>query len=214
MSLQVRLALTGNLESFTKEVSGKLALAAKVATVAYATDLKLKLREDTRSGGLGDRVANAWQQKEYDSASGVPAVLVYSKAPLIVTAFGADTTIVTKNGALYLAIPTENVPRNGNRRLTPVEVEARFDQDLILKHGRPGVVLAFVNVMVARSGKGFRPRTKGRLAQGQKPQLILMFVMVAQVHLRKRLNWPDIFASAQEGFADYLGDAVKDALAD
>jgi hypothetical protein len=214
MSLRVQLALEGNLAAFTKEVSAKLSFAIKVAAVSFATDLKLELRDDTRAGGLGDRVANAWQQKEYDNANGAPAVLVYSKAPLIETAFSADTTIVAKDGSHWLAIPTDNVPRIGNKRMSPVEVEARFDQDLIFKRSAPGTSLAFVDVLASRSGHGFRAQTKGRLAQGRKPQLVLMFVMVQQVRLRKRLDWPRIMSETPAKFEAYVGEKVNAALED
>jgi hypothetical protein len=214
MSLQVRLALEGSLAKFTQDVSERVARASKIAIVDYGTKLKQELRDDTTEGGLGEGVANAWQLKEYDNAAGAPAVLVYSKAPLIVTAFGGDTTIVPKDGHLWLAIPTDNVPRIGNKRMSPVDVEARFGQPLIFKPGRSGVALAFVSVVPAKSGKGFRAATKGRAVQGRKAQLVLMFVMVRQVHLRKRLNWPELMASAEQGFQDYYGARIASALED
>lgn len=214
MSLQVRLALEGNLEKFSKDVQAKLAFAEKNAIVSYATKLKLDLRDDTRKGGLGEGVANAWQQKEYDNSTGAPAVLVYSKAPLIETAFSQDTTITARDGHLWLAIPTDNVPRLGNHKMTPQEVELRFNQDLIFRTTKPGTALAFVSVIPAHSGKGFRPPTKGRLAQGRGTQLVLMFVMVKQVHLRKRLDWPTIMADAKTGFEDFLGKTIEAALED
>ncbi len=213
MSLRVQLVLEGNLEKFSKDVHAKLAFATRGAVETYAKKLQLALREDTR-GALGEGVANAWRLNVYDAASGSPAAMVYSKAPMIVTAFGNDTTITAKGGHLYLAIPTDNVPRLGNHRMTPVEVEARFNQDLVFLPSHSGATLAFVNVVPAKSGKGFRPPTQGRIAQGRKTQMVLMFVMVQQVHLRKRLNWPQLFADAKEGFEQYLGETVASALGD
>lgn len=214
MSLRVQLALEGNLEKFSKDVQAKLAFATRYAVETYAKKLQLDLREDTRGAGLGEGVANAWRLNIYDEASASPTGLVYSKAPLIVAAFGQDTTITAHGGHLYLAIPTANVPGIGNRRMSPVEVEARFNQDLIFLPSHTGSTLAFVNVVPAKSGKGFRPATKGRIAQGRQAQMVLMFVMVQQVHLRKRLNWPQLFADAKAGFEDYLGEAVAGALGD
>ena len=214
MSLRVQLALEGNLEKFSKDVQAKLAFAVRYAVETFAKKLQLDLREDTRGAGLGEGVANAWRLNIYDEASSSPSALVYSKAPLIVTAFGNDTTITATGGHLYLAIPTDNVPSIGNRRMSPVEVEARFNQDLVFLPSHSGATLAFVNVVPAKSGKGFRPPAQGRIAQGRKTQMVLMFVMVQQVHLRKRLNWPQLFADAKEGFEQYLGETVASALGD
>lgn len=217
MNLQVKLAFEGNLAGFGDNVHKALAVGVRTAAERMATIAKLKLREDTRAGGLGDKVANAWQQRVYpDGASKSlhPAGFVYSKAPLIVNAFAADTTIVPKLG-IALAIPTDNVPRHGNKQMTPVEVEAQFNQDLILRPGKkPGVTYAFVKVIRAKSGRGFRSPTKGRIKQGRAAELILMFVFVRQVHLQKRLNWPEIFVEMQSEWAGILGAEVERALAD
>jgi hypothetical protein len=214
MSLQVRLALEGNLEKFTKDVSAKLAYAAQYAIETYAKRLELALRDDTRSGALGDKVANAWQLKIYKDNPASPAALVYSKAPEIVTAFAGDTTITARGGHLYLAIPTDNVPQIGNKRMSPADVEARFSQKLIFLPGRPGTVLAFVSAVAAKSGHGFRPASKGRVSAARPAQLVLMFVMVQQVHLTKRLDWPRLMADAKDGFADFYDEALADALKD
>ena len=56
MSLQVKLALEGNLEKFTKDVTKRLSVAAVTAVESYARRLELKLRDDTRQGGLGNKV--------------------------------------------------------------------------------------------------------------------------------------------------------------
>lgn len=211
MSLQVRLALEGDLEKFTKEVTAKLSRAAAVAVEGYARRLELALRDDTRQGGLGDKVANAWQLKLYSDSPDKPAALVYSKAPLIVTAFSADTTIVAHNGHQWLAIPTDNVPRLGNRRMAPSDIEARFGQKLIFLATRPGTALAFVNARQSVSGKFRAPHGA---KQTKSTQLVLMFVMVQQVHLRKRLDWPAIMADAKDKFPDFFGEAIAAALED
>lgn len=214
MNLQVKLAFEGDLAGFGNNVRKALAGAIGAGTERIATQAKLKLREDTRAGGLGDRVANAWQQKEYANAGRDPAALVWSKVPSIMQAFAADTIIVPKLG-LALAIPTDNVPHQGHRRMTPVEVEAHFDQDLILRQGRkPGITYGFVNVARATSGKGFRKLTKRRAGAGRKAELILMFVFVKQVHLEKRLNWPQIFVDMKAEWQTVLGEEVEKALAD
>lgn len=207
MSLQVRLAFEGNLQKFSKDIQDKLAFVARYAVETYGKRLQLALQDDTRAGGLGDRVAKAWQLKVYKDSPLQPAALVYSKAPEIVTAFSNDTTITAHDGHLYLAIPTDNVPRSGNHRMTPEEVEIRFNQKLTFLSTRPGEALAFVNASPMKRGN-FRSPTKGR------SQLVLMFVMVQQVHLAKRLSWPQLMADAKDGFADFYAAALADALKD
>ena len=204
MSLQVRLALEGNLAQFTKDVSAKVAYAARYATETYGRRLQMQLRDDTRAGGLGERVANAWRLRIYNDGPS-PVAMVYSKAPLIVTAFSQDTTI-TPDGHFYLAIPTDNVPRIGGHAMSPREVEARYGQALIFVANRPGAVLAFI--------KATPDNRASRRRAGQRPEFVLMFVMVSQVRLRKRLSWPELMASAKDDFVEFFGEQIAGALGD
>jgi hypothetical protein len=212
--VQIKLAITGSLAKFTKEVNDKLAAVAKSAVEGYARRVQLQLREDVRQGGLGEGVANAWRLNLYDTNSDKPAALVYSKAPNIVSAFGQDTTITARDGHLWLAIPTDNVPGFSGHRMNPPQVEASFHQKLIFLDVKPGTALAFVNAVTSKNARGFRPPTERRLAQGRARQLVLMFIMVQQVHLTKRLNWPTIMADAKAGFEQYFGEEIAKALGD
>jgi hypothetical protein len=197
MSLQVQLALRGDLTKFIKDVNGTIARAARNAVEAYAKRLQLALRDDTRQGGLGDRVANAWRLNTYTDQQN-PAALIYTRAPLIVSAFGADTTIVPHDGHLWLALPTDNVPSTYHHAMTPAEVQIKFNQKLIFRGVQnAGVALAYI-----KKGKG------------RRAQLVLMFVLVRQVHLRQRLNWQRLMADAKAGFEQYFGEQIAAALAD
>lgn len=171
------------------------------------TELKEVLRDQVRSAGLGDRLANTWQGKVFPQGRNSldPSAYVWSKAPRIILAFGQGATIVPVNGSQRLAIPTENVPRNGRRLMTPVEVEAAFNQDLIVRPGRKGSLLAFVNVIPALNKRGFRKATPRRLASGRDVKLVLMFVLVRSVFLAKRF---DIQAAAEK-----VGARVPEFLA-
>lgn len=204
----VELKLEHDLPGLSQAAHLRLARGARNAAERLSIRAKLRLRQDVIAGGLGEKVANAWRADVYPRSTSTrthaPAVFVYTRAPKIVLAFSQATTIRGKNG-VFLAIPTEHTPRRGRRLATPVEVEAMFNQDLIFRHGRGGQMLAFVDVIRARSGKGFRRATKRRTRDGRENELVLMFVMVRQVHLRKRLDtmrifddlgqeWPDIFA--------------------
>jgi hypothetical protein len=213
MSLQVSLAFRGDLEGFADRTHAAIARGARNAVEKQAARAKLQLRQDTRSA-LGDRVANAWRANIYpkSKASLAPAVFVYTNAPKIIRAFSESTTIRAKHGA-YMAIPTENTPRKGRRYATPLEVEGMFNQDLIIFPGRGQQLLAFVNVVAARSGKGFRRSTARRQSAGRKEKLVLMFVLVRQVGLKQRLNTEKIFHDLREGWAELFPAEINAALA-
>jgi hypothetical protein len=216
MNLQTKIAFEGDLKGFADRVNKDISQGARAAVERMAQRTKFAFRNDIRQAGLGERLANTWQSKTYPAPGKQtlhPASWVYSKAPVIVSAFSEATTITPKNG-VALAIPTENVPHRGNRRLTPLEVEGQFNQDLILRPSPRNHLntLAFVNVVAAKNGRGFRSATKGRTRQGRKPQLVLMFIFVRQVHLQKRLNIDVLAASLESEWASMLGDEVNKAL--
>lgn len=150
--------------------------------------LTADLREQMRAAGLG-RIAGTWRGEVYPKSgrSLNPAGYVWSKSPDIVDAFDRGATITPLDGRQALAIPTKNVPRKGRRRMTPVEVEAEFNQDLILIRRR-GKVLAFVEAVQGMNRRGFRQATAGRRKQGREVRLVLMFVMVRAVKMPKKLN--------------------------
>jgi hypothetical protein len=176
-------------------VEGTIAEAATAAMRETTPGAKQELRDQVVGAGLGTRLANTWRGDTYPQSarSMHPAGVIRSKAPLIVDSFLRGAQIVPVNGSKYLAIPTKNVPfsrgsRGARRRMSPVEVEAVFNQDLILKKGRGGHMLAFVDAVKGKNGRGFRRATGGRLAQGRSSQLVLMFTLVPSVRMPKLLD--------------------------
>jgi hypothetical protein len=231
MSLQVKLALSGDLKEYAQQTHLRIARGARIAAEKQAARAKLALRGDVRSAGLGDRLANIWRVNVFPKSASVhthsPAVFVKNTAPEIVTAHAEGATIRGREG-LWLAIPTENVPRvarGGNQaavgrrgsrfqsRATPQEVESLFDQDLIFIAGRGGQMLAFIDKTLR--GRLKRARAKGRsvaTVQARFDRLVLMFVMVRQVTLRKRLDWPRIFDDLAKGWAQLFPAEIAAAL--
>lgn len=167
--------------------------------------LRADLKQQT-ADALGTRVANAWRGKFYANAGDPkgPAGFVWSKAPRIMDFF-SSSKLVTPIGEAF-AIPTENVPRGPRgRRLTPIEVEARFNAELQpvrLKSGRIGL---FIDVISARSTRrpGLRAATKGRRAQGRAVKKVLMFVLMRELRSRKLI---DLEAIAQRWGARVAGN--------
>ena len=172
-------------------------IAAGTTAVMRQVSVGLKgdLRDQVRAAGLSQRLANTWRGNVYPGSgkSLDPATLVFSKAPHIMMSMIEAITIRPINGGKFLAIPTDNTP---NKRgtggaplpMTPVEVEALFNQDLTILRGKNGRWLGFVNVVEARNKRGFRRATPRRLAQGRDIHLRLMFVFVPFVRTRKLID--------------------------
>lgn len=170
------------------------------------------LREDVRRSGLGARLSNTWRLNLYPERgrpSLDPAAFIFSKAPKLIDVYMRGAVIVPVNGQRRLAIPTNNVPMKGRgRRMTPLDVETSFNQDLILRPATRGdAILAFVNAVAAKTKKGWRPPTKGRAVQGRERRLVLMFVLVRQVTVHGRLEPVE---QAAQRWADRLPELIAD----
>jgi hypothetical protein len=217
--MQFALALEGSLRDFAAKTEKNLALGVTEGADRFSVIAKLALRADVRAGGLGEKVANTWQAKRYPQkgVSASPAVFLYSKAPIIVSAFEEGVTITHHDG-LWLAIPTDNVPMTGKggkrHKASPQDVEVMFNQDLIIYEGRHGrELLAFVDAVKSRNGRSFRRATNARTGQqSRKAELVLMFVLVPQVTLRKRLNWKRTAAALGLKWQDLIGTGAASRL--
>lgn len=206
MALAIKVEYRGDLKTFARDQHLRIASGARNAAERLAARAKLAYRGMVRSAGLGDRLANAIRVNIYPASASkrthAPAVYVSTKAEQVIAAFSEDTTIVPRQG-LWLAIPTQNVPRtakNGRdlavgkrgtrfqRRASPKDVEDMFGQKLIWIGGGASVKYAVMPLRKLKSGKLKSGMNKsGRLARTAGN--VLMFVMVRQVHLSKRLNW-------------------------
>lgn len=183
--------------SANTELEDDLAGITKAAMVEGTDLLKKDLRDDVESAGLGRRLALTWRSKVYPegaSKSLDPAGWVWTKAPKLIEVYEDGAMIRPTGGRHYLALPSKNVPMKGRgRRMTPLDVEVAFNQDLIIRRGhKPGTWTAWINAVAGRSGKGFKPVTKGRLRGGRQSQLVFMFTLVPWVKVRKRLNGAQI----------------------
>lgn len=111
--------------------------------------LKDELRDQVLRAGFNQRLANTWRGNTYplQGTSLEPAAYVYSKAPKIVFAFTNGVTIRPVNGARYLWIPTDKVPkkrsRGGSTAISPEEVEQRFGR-FFFRPGKRGGLVAMV----------------------------------------------------------------------
>ena len=117
--------------------------------------------------------------------------------PLPLRAFNEGATIRGGAQGASLAIPTARVPRVAGRRMTVAEVEQRFGEKLVFlptgKGQRGAGVLVLRQQTVGRSGR-VRRATAGRARQGRQAEPLVMFVLVPQVRVQKKLNFDAIAA--------------------
>ena len=156
-----------------------------------AEGLKSELRAQVTAAGLGVRLANTWRSRVYPQ--GRPSIsaagMVWSNAPTIVRAFDEGPVIRSKDGFwLAIPLPAAGKGRRG-KKLTPGEWERLHGQRLrfVYRRGRPSLLVA--DNQRARGGKrgGFALASGKAIAAG-RVATVAIFLLVPQVHLRKRLN--------------------------
>ena len=178
--------------------------------------LKSDLRADIVDSGLGQRLANTWRGKTYPEggASLEAASFVWSKAPNIVDAFDRGVTIRSHRG-FWLAIPTPAAGVKGigtagaMQRITPGGWERRTGMRLrfVYRRGQPSLLVAD-NARLSRKGLAKpnigRTRAGAQFTRLKGRSTVVVFVLVPQVTLRKRLD----IASIAQRWADRVPGAI------
>ena len=169
--------------------------AVVVGTKEAGRSLRTELRRQVTSAGLGQRLANSWRDRHYPNRKLDAASLVYTKAPQIVRAFDEGAVIRSRRGR-FLAIPTENAPRKGTdgKRISPSTFpEHRFGPlRFVPRQSGPSLLVADgLRASYSRQTgqlRGFRRATGRARRSGQGLTTVVMFLLVPQVKLRKRLD--------------------------
>jgi hypothetical protein len=188
--------LTRGLKSAEGDVARSVTAAMRRATEG----LKGDLRADVVDAGLGQRLANTWRGKTYPEAGGSieAASFVWSKAPNIVDAFDRGVTIRSSRG-FWLAIPTPAAGKTGltstgaRKRITPGGWERRTGMRLrfVYRRGAPSLLVAdnarLTKRGLARANTG-RSRSGATYTRLAGRSSVIVFVLVPQVTLRKRLD--------------------------
>ena len=212
----ISILLNGNAAASLRQEADALIAAAGGGVADATASLEQTLRRQVVGAGLGQRLAGTWRSQLFPPTATGAAGEVWTVAPLIIQGFDEGATIVARNGSRWLAIPTAAVPPRSwgskalgghpRRLMTPVEVEAAFDRDLrtVLPRGGRVGYLIMDQLVAARSGRGFRQATSRRLAQGRSAQPVLMFVLVPQVMLSKRLDIAGAVAAAEAEFVGLI----------
>lgn len=170
--------------------------AIKAGTKEAADGLKNDLRQQVTSAGMGTKLANAWRSKVYDNRGYDPAGLVYTRAPKIIEAFDKGVLIKPKAGGVWLAIPTVTAPKRGTdgKRITPLNFpEAKLGKLEFVYRAKGPSFLVVHNVRASYSRKtgqlrGFRKASDTALRTGKGLTSAIMFILIRQVKLEKRLD--------------------------
>jgi hypothetical protein len=186
-------ALSGSLEKLLAD-EVRAAETAVTAGLKRATDgLKSDLRQQVIGAGLGQGLARSWRGEVFPKGrrSLDAAGLVYTRSGRILRGFAEGVTIRSRDG-LWLAIPSENAPRRGigGKRISPSTFpEHRYGRlRFVFRPGKPGLlVVDGLRTGTGRRG-GFRRASQRALRTGRGLVTVVMFVLVPQVQLRKRLD--------------------------
>ena len=203
----LKVALRGDLEKMLKQELKDGEIAVTKAMREAGTGLKKDLRSDVARAGLGARLGKTWRSLIFPKTGNSlgAAALVFTKAPKIIDAFERGVTIRSKSG-FFLRVPTPAVPKQFRRERDLTKMERFFDRPLrfVFRRGRPSLLV--MDGLVARAGKrgGFRRATvrKATKRRGEMVSLkglttVVMFILVPQVRLKKRLNVARLASKAQ-----------------
>jgi hypothetical protein len=132
---------------------------------------------------------------DYQIDTPAPAGVGKTRAPQIIRAFDEGAVIRSKRGR-FLAIPTENAPRKGtdSRQIRPGTFpEHRFGPLRFVPRPKGPSLLVVDGLRASFSRKtrelrGFRQATDRARRSGQGLATVVMFLLVPQVKLRKRLD--------------------------
>ena len=181
---------------FRERVMAEHARAERAVTAVMRgaqTEIKTAWRQQITAAGLGRRLANTIRGATYPQGdvSLNAASLVWAKAPEIIDAHERGALIRSENG-FWLAIPTEaagRLPRG--RRMTPLgwERQNRMPLRFVYRPGRAALLVADdarVNARGLARRKGGKRRKRDGILTGA--QTVVVFVLVPQVKLKKRLD--------------------------
>ena len=158
--------------------------------------LKEELRDQVVRAGLGVRLSKTWRSKFYPDQGTNATSLIYSKADKIIESFDRGVVIRSTRG-MWLAIPSENAPKKGTdgKRVKPNTFpEHRFGELRFIYRG-PGKASLLIadNLRASYSRKtgqfkGFRKATESAIAKKKGLASAVMFYLVPQVKMKKKLN--------------------------
>jgi hypothetical protein len=184
----VKIRIDG-LPDFAGLMAAEVAAGERAVTAALreaGTSLKSAWRGQITTAGLGTRLANSIRlasfPKSGDSLNA--AALVWSKAPVIISAHDTGPLIRSKDG-FWLAIPTPAAGKSTRGgRTAPGEWERRTGLRLRFIYRRRGPSLLVAEGRLNSKGRAVGSRAK----TGRGLTTVPIFLLVPQVKLPKRLD--------------------------
>ena len=170
-------------------MAAEVAAGERAVTAAMreaGTGLKTAWRMQITGAGLGRRLANSIRNKNFPRSgeSLNAATLVWSKAPVIISAHDTGPLIRSKDG-FWLAIPLPAAGKSTRGgRITPGEWERRRGLRLRFVYRRTGPSLLVADGRLNSLGLGVASRSK----TGRGRSTVPIFLLVPQVKLTKRLS--------------------------
>lgn len=190
-----QLAQNGNLAKWRAGVGEAVVRANRGVLVATGEFAKRTLRADLRQAGL-NALEKTWQFEIYPrkGLAYEPAMRIFSKAEVIVSAFDEGPTITpTGDGMLAIPIPgsfAEDFPNPAGPDDKVDYARRKFGDRLFVipANGNRPAILAAEMVGVSRGGRlGPRKLTKtGKFTKGT--QTAMLFFLVPQARLPKLLD--------------------------
>jgi hypothetical protein len=213
--MKLAATLARSLQADMREELRNIERSIATGTQEAGRGLKTELSRQVTSAGLGQRLARTWRDKHYPNQKLDAASLVYSKAPQIIRAFDEGAVIRSRRGR-FLAIPTQNAPRKGTdgKRVKPSTFpEYRFGPLRFVprRNGPSLLVVGGLRASLSRKTgevRGFRRATERARQSGQGLSTVVMFLLVPQVKLRKRLD----VARAAEHWSGQLPALIEQQL--
>jgi Family of unknown function (DUF6441) len=211
LTAAIARSLKADLQAELRDIERAVASGTRDA----GRGLRTELRRQVTSAGLGQRLANSWRDKHYPNQKLDAASLVYTKAPQIIRAFDEGAVIRSTRGR-FLAIPTENAPRKGTngKRIRPSTFPEHRFGPLRFVPRSSGPSLLVVDGLRASFGRksgelrGFRRTTERARERGDGLTTVVMFLLVRQVKLPKRLD----VARAAERWSAQLPALIEQQL--
>ena len=184
--MKLDLTTIGSLAQLMAEEVKAGERAATVAVRQAGDGLKTAWRAQIVGAGLGTRLAKTIRSQTYPRTgqSLNAAVVVWSKAPVIVGAHDTGPLIRSRDG-FWLAIPTPAAGKSlRGGRITPGEWERRNGLRLRFVYRRNGPSLLVAEARLNTKDRAVRSRSR----TGRGVATVPIFLLVPQVKLPKRLD--------------------------
>ena len=196
--MRLKAAFEGNLKEYMTSEFRAAERAVTLGVKEATHGLKMSMRRQVTSRGLGSRMANTWRGNVYPKGQNSirAAGLIYTKAKKIMAGF-EDGAVIRSHKGWWLAIPTPHAPKRGvnGKRISPSNFPEQRYGKLRFVYRSKGPSLLVADKMKAShsretgSLRGFRRASDKSIKTGQGLTTVVMFWLVPQVKLPKLITF-------------------------